>query len=99
MKRYVGRGEMFPRGYGFAYCDYQSAQYVAYPFPINWIVRYARLMWAWIRHPKLHDFEREYLSYSAQMTELKDKRQKVLEDRITEINRLMELMNRPSIDS
>jgi len=39
-----------PKGYGFAYCEYDRAVEVYYPLPLNYIIRYARkVYWKFLR--------------------------------------------------
>jgi hypothetical protein len=45
IKKYICEGELIPPGYGVALRDYQCRVTVLYPVPINWIVRYADLLW------------------------------------------------------
>lgn len=55
LKRMVDQGEIPPRGYGFSYRRHWLNVDVFYPFPLNWVIRYARLAWMYIRHaPYIH---------------------------------------------
>lgn len=63
MKKYVYEGEIIPFGYGFCYMEYDRLARVFYPFPINWIIRYARVLWWKIRSPETKWFEWEFIEY------------------------------------
>ena len=41
----VNPGEVLPRFYGVAYWEYHRAYLIAYPVPINLIVRFGRWLW------------------------------------------------------
>ena len=42
LERVVREGEMIPRGYGLAYRDFATNHLIAYPVPLNWLVRASR---------------------------------------------------------
>lgn len=52
LKRYVEQGEIVPRGYGYCFTEHWCKRNVFYPFPLNWIIRYARILWHTVRHPR-----------------------------------------------
>jgi hypothetical protein len=41
--------ELIPRGYGVAYYDYTRAQGVAYPIPLNLLIRGYRKLEQWVK--------------------------------------------------
>ena len=34
-----------PQFYGYSYIRYESLIYVFYPYPLNWVIRYTRMVW------------------------------------------------------
>ena len=49
LEKAVREGERYPRGYGFAYMGEPWLDHkVAYPIPLNLVVRWARAAWIWI---------------------------------------------------
>lgn len=46
-EKHVGEAEAYPRGYGFAYYDWEMDTKIAYPVPFNVIARGARRVWVW----------------------------------------------------
>lgn len=44
----VGQGELYPRGYGFAYHRYDLHYGICYPLGLNVLVRLVRKFWIWI---------------------------------------------------
>jgi hypothetical protein len=56
-------GEMIPRLYGVAYRNPIGDYTVCYPVPLNWLVRYGRILWWKLAIPKdLDSLERRYLA-------------------------------------
>ncbi len=47
-RQQVEEGERVPRGYGFAWRDFDRACMVAYPIPFNVLFRVLRRFWHWI---------------------------------------------------
>ena len=45
----VMEGERFPRGYGFAYRDFDRNRLIALPIPLNLLVGRLRNLWHWCR--------------------------------------------------
>lgn len=84
MKRYVEEGEVLPKGYGIAYYEGMNQRYVAYPVPINHLVRVARDLWYWLvkyRPSKIdkilaEEFNRGHsVGYSSALRDVKQRRQ------------------------
>jgi len=45
-----GQGPTHPWWYGRAYCDFRTGNKHYFPFPINWVVRVYRDLWAWFNY-------------------------------------------------
>ena len=52
LKKIIPQGELFPKWYGVAYHDMFQLSYVAYPIPLNLIVRWARNVKFWLGVPR-----------------------------------------------
>jgi len=48
--RYLKSDLVKPSGYGFAYSNFECAEDVFYPIPLNYVIRYSRsLYWRFLR--------------------------------------------------
>jgi hypothetical protein len=47
-ERLIGDGAKLPKGYGFAWRDFDTASHVAYPIPFNVLLRGLRRLYHWI---------------------------------------------------
>ena len=45
----IENGEVLPKGYGFAWRDFDTACMIAYPIPFNVLFRGIRRLWHWIK--------------------------------------------------
>ncbi len=53
LQKMMMEGEMVPRGYGIAYWDSMMGYTaIAYPVPLNLIVRAGRWIWYWLKVPR-----------------------------------------------
>lgn len=59
--RQIAEGEYLPRGYGVVYVNHYSRTFVAYPFPLNWIVGSMRELWFKIRNKPISDMDKEIM--------------------------------------
>lgn len=48
LRELVEQGMRRPKGYGFAYRDFDTDTIVAYPIPFNVIIRGSRRFWHWV---------------------------------------------------
>jgi hypothetical protein len=49
LKRELYPFQYIPKGYGIAYTDYARAKNIAYPIPLNLLIRAARKLYFWIK--------------------------------------------------
>jgi hypothetical protein len=49
IRSFVSEGEMYPRGYGFAWMEPCRYGAVCYPVPLNIAARGVRIAWHWLR--------------------------------------------------
>lgn len=57
-KQLIEDGECLPKGYGFAWRDFDTAAMIAYPIPFNKIIGWLRNIWHWFKdevNPSLID--------------------------------------------
>lgn len=51
IRRLVGNGDLIPRGFGIAYKRHSHWDSVAYPIPLNILMRLLYLAWVWSLYP------------------------------------------------
>ena len=55
-KQYIRENDRLPRFYGYAYSLIGYHTVVIYPIPLNYLVRWLRLFWMWLRVPSPLEF-------------------------------------------